>query len=223
VIFFNHLPNDFYAISDNQDLIIADVFFTQIKFLTNSLSNHDFTNRKRYSEFIAGRISAHFALQKAGFFASHFLTVNADKTPTWPAGFCGSISHSKNLAAAIVAKNRDYLSLGLDLEHFMNYQRAIKISSKILTASELANLPADTKQATIYVTAIFSLKESIYKALFTIINNHTVGWQNAAISFNPLQISLHNLASDLINDIELKPYLKINDNHLISAVTVQKR
>ena len=36
--------------------------------------------------------------------------------PLWPAGFIGSISHSKRLSVAAVAKQEDFMAVGIDIE-----------------------------------------------------------------------------------------------------------
>lgn len=113
---------------------------------------------KRQEEFLAGRYCAGEALKQFGL-ASYQVGLNEDRSPLWPAGFVGAITHSKDYAAAVVAKAETHLGLGLDSELIMSEERAQKLKEGILTGSELCRTDAT------WVTLVFSAKESIYKAL----------------------------------------------------------
>jgi enterobactin synthetase component D len=67
----------------------------------------------------------------------------------------------------VVARTSDYLALGLDLEPLMADQAAQRLHTRILTPGErnrfqtaLATQPGEL------ITTAFSLKESLFKALF---------------------------------------------------------
>lgn len=91
----------------------------------------------------------------------------ADGAPRWPNGVTGSITHSHGWAAAIAAPQNQVASIGIDAESILAPERAERLKSEILTARELLNSDGLDRQALAHlVTLTFSLKESLYKALF---------------------------------------------------------
>lgn len=82
----------------------------------------------------------------------------------------GSITHSDTWAAALVAYQTDYLALGLDVEHCLSNSEGKKLAPGILTAAERAHLSRlAPEQLGLMVTLIFSVKESLFKALYPVV------------------------------------------------------
>lgn len=71
--------------------------------------------QKRRLEFATGRDCARKALAKLGGSPAPILAA-ADRSPIWPAGFVGSISHTDAVCGAIAARAADYKGLGFDIE-----------------------------------------------------------------------------------------------------------
>ncbi len=120
---------------------------------------------RRKAEFIAGQRCAREALcavTDIGTATSPHR--GADGLPLWPQGTTGSISHSNGYAIAVAAQSSRYYALGIDIEMLQNEKEAIKIAALVLTQNELEKLPQDNKA--LAVTAAFSAKESLYKALY---------------------------------------------------------
>lgn len=96
----------------------------------------------------------------------------ADRMPIWPLGFTGSISHTKGLAAAVVACRADYRSLGMDLERPLGDNECTnELICSIQTPAErerLALLHALTRGEAL--TLAFSIKESVFKALYPLVH-----------------------------------------------------
>lgn len=84
--------------------------------------------------------------------------------PIWPASVVGSITHSKDYAAAVVGSSQKFRSLGIDAENIVDIERARKIQRKILVDAEREVLKNENDYAK-FVTLIFSAKESIFKML----------------------------------------------------------
>ncbi len=124
---------------------------------------------KRQAEYLAGRLCARQALlQLTG--TANVPTVGADRAPSWPEGVTGSITHGQRWAAAIVAAKSDYQGLGLDVEKWLSRARAERLAVQILTPAELqrlTQLPIAEQAARISLT--FSLKESLFKALYPLV------------------------------------------------------
>jgi len=70
---------------------------------------------KRRREFALGRAAARAALAKLGGPAVA-IPANSDRTPIWPSGFAGSITHCEGLCGAVVARSRDLAGIGFDAE-----------------------------------------------------------------------------------------------------------
>lgn len=69
----------------------------------------------RRAEFAAGRACAHAALDVLSA-PDIPLLPGADRAPLWPAGFVGSITHTRGACAAVVASRAEAAGLGLDVE-----------------------------------------------------------------------------------------------------------
>lgn len=124
---------------------------------------------KRQAEFLGGRLSARLALGDLTGQASTPAR-DAEQLPEWPKDVTGSITHSRGLAAAVVARRTDFQSIGLDAEVMMSNERAIRLAPQILVDSErqwLERLPRHAHGE--FVTLVFSLKESLFKALYPLV------------------------------------------------------
>lgn len=117
----------------------------------------------RVREFTAGRTAARAALhQLAG--RDFAIPRRPDRAPAWPAGFCGSISHSRTHAVAIAARLGAITTLGIDLEE--DDRVTPDLWPHIVTAEQLRELralppPAAHRLASLY----FCTAEAYYKAL----------------------------------------------------------
>ncbi|MHB0775790.1 4'-phosphopantetheinyl transferase family protein [Halomonas sp. WWR20] len=124
---------------------------------------------KRQAEFLAGRLCAREAIQRLTG-GRQVPEIGADRAPQWPEGVVGSITHSGDFAAAIVGDATSYRGLGVDAEQLLSGERARKLAPQILTPREheyLQRLPA-TRHGH-FVTQVFSLKESLFKALYPLV------------------------------------------------------
>jgi len=121
---------------------------------------------KRQAEYLAGRSCARAALQRLD--GRHYVPATGDdRAPIWPADIAGSITHGKGWAAAVVAHKTDCVGLGLDQENLLDEERAARLAGEILTADELQRL--DPARQALAVTLTFSLKESLFKALYPLV------------------------------------------------------
>ena len=124
---------------------------------------------KRQAEFLAGRVCARAALQKLEGL-SFSPAIGEDRAPVWPAHISGSITHSTGRAAAIVANKTHWRGLGMDLENLLNPERAERLAKEILTPDELVRMAAaPAEHIALLVTLTFSVKESLFKALYPIV------------------------------------------------------
>lgn len=117
----------------------------------------------RRSEFLAGRVCSHIALLQAGLRRPVAVDVLPDRSPAWPAGFCGSISHSAGRAIAVAAASRAYWGVGVDLQELISPRNAALTQALILGKACSPVLPWP---AHVSLTLVFSAKESAFKALY---------------------------------------------------------
>lgn len=118
---------------------------------------------RRQATFAAGRMAALEALRKAGCPDATVPGIGDDGLPDWPSGWLGSISHSDDAAAALVAPDGCARLLGLDIERVLTAGTAMQIVSEIMPEQPAgrSGLPLAHE-----VTRAFSAKEALYKALY---------------------------------------------------------
>src|SRR5690606_28724159 len=86
------------------------------------------------------------------------------------AGVVDSSTHGAGWAAAVAARTEHWRGLGLDVEKLLPSTRADRLAAEILTPTELlgyAELPE--AQRALRVTLTFSIKESLFKALYPLV------------------------------------------------------
>jgi 4'-phosphopantetheinyl transferase EntD len=103
---------------------------------------------KRRREFAFGRACARAALG-----ASVAIAVGQGGAPIWPAGVSGSITHTDDYAAAVVARTGH---IGIDVELLARIADVAGLAERVALASE-RHVP---------VGVVFSAKESVYKCLY---------------------------------------------------------
>ncbi|MEO6994453.1 MAG: 4'-phosphopantetheinyl transferase superfamily protein, partial [Lacunisphaera sp.] len=90
------------------------------------------------------------------------IPIGADRSPTWPPGIAGSITHTAEVAACVVARAVDVSALGIDLERARAVQP--EIWDGVLTKLEAATLAAKPEaERSALATLIFSAKEAFFK------------------------------------------------------------
>ena len=118
----------------------------------------------RAREFAAGRLCARQALERLGR-AGWDLLVAPDRSPQWPPGIAGSISHTTGYCCAAVCEQDRFRSIGLDVE--IDRRVTADLHGQFLTASEQAALLGmSDNEAGRRATLIFSAKEAFYKCQY---------------------------------------------------------
>lgn len=133
---------------------------------------------KREREFLAGRRCAAKLLSERGVYRP--VGVNADRSPNWPDGIVGSISHSERWTVACVASEGVTRSVGVDTEPIVSPDTRKLIAHDIATAAELGLLQSLALDSESALTLIFSAKESFYKCWYP-INNRFLEFLDVAV------------------------------------------
>ena len=124
---------------------------------------------KRRAEYVAGRLCAQRALWLLDG-RSACPSMNEDRSPRWPMDCVGSLTHSDGWAAALVAHRQAYQGLGLDAERLLGSEEARRLARRVLTPREAARLEqCEPSHVALMVGATFSLKESLFKALYPVV------------------------------------------------------
>lgn len=119
---------------------------------------------KRQRDYFYGRLAARLALESMGCMPSYEVGSDSDGRPQWPPGLVGSISHSGDLAAAVVSRRQQYTCIGLDVQYVPN--DCNHIDTYVATESERAAVRRQIGQVSeSTITALlFSAKETAFKA-----------------------------------------------------------
>ena len=216
---------------------LADTVLLSTHFDTSQLASDDFQGSaieppasiqrsvaKRQAEFLAGRVCARAALLALDGL-DFTPAIGEDRAPVWPAHISGSITHSSGRAAAIVARKRDWRGLGMDLENLLEPARAERLAGEILTPAELQRMAAGPQdQVALQVTLTFSVKESLFKALYPIVRQRFYFEHAEVLEWDErgevrLRL-LTDLSSEWRNGTELDAQFAVMDGQLLSLVSV---
>lgn len=180
---------------------------------------------KRQAEYLAGRLCARAALlQLDGTLA--IPGIGEDRAPQWPAHICGSITHSNGRAAALVAVNSEWSSVGIDLENVLTDERAQRLAKEILTPAELQRMASAPAQYMAHlVTLTFSVKESLFKALYPLVQKRfyfehaeVLSWSlNGAVRLRLLT----DLSTEWYYGRELDAQCCLFEGQLLSVVAIK--
>ncbi len=180
----------------------------------------------RQNEFIAGRICAIKAGKQIGFEVED-LKIGDSREPLWPNGLVGSITHTKGFAIAAVALKTHIRSIGIDIEKIISEKRIETIYKMVLTEDDklmMKNVPSDMEL--LACSAIFSIKESLYKAIYPFCKCY-FGFKEANI--NEINFDQQSVEIEIISERqEMKAYLgkykaqfQIFNNMIISSIILK--
>jgi 4'-phosphopantetheinyl transferase EntD len=168
----------------------------------------------RRLEFAAGRAAARQALVELGLPAAA-IPMQPDRSPQWPLGVAGSITHSATACLAAVT-NRCKL-IGLDLEPATPLEAALW--PDILLRQEQTLLKTRSQPERL-AKLIFSAKEATYKAQYPV--------SRTLFGFDVIHITLqdHSFTATFTTDIPgfpkgttLHGSYSLIENHFLTALT----
>ncbi|MBC8647945.1 4'-phosphopantetheinyl transferase superfamily protein [Pseudomonas sp. MTM4] len=179
---------------------------------------------KRQTEFLAGRICASEALRKVTGVPG-IPAVSEDRSPCWPTGVVGSITHGAGWAAVVAARSDHWRGLGLDVEKLLPVTRADRLAGEILTPRELQGYAAlDDSQRALRVTLTFSIKESLFKALYPLVKTRFYFQEAELIHHDADGHARLRLLSDLSDEwkagAELEGQFVQFEDYLLSLVSI---
>ncbi|MBK3576486.1 4'-phosphopantetheinyl transferase superfamily protein [Streptomyces sp. MBT65] len=118
----------------------------------------------RQREFAAGRQLAHRLIGELGL-ASGAILSHADRSPAWPAGIVGSITHCPNRIAVTVARATDVEGIGIDIEPSTPLPDGLE--PLVLATEESRRFTGlSAEERALRSRWVFSAKEATYKAIY---------------------------------------------------------
>lgn len=136
----------------------------------------------RRRDFTLGRSCARRAAAELGLSPSPIL-IGSHREPLWPTGVVGSITHCTGYCAAVVGQKERLLAIGIDAE--TNAALPDGVLDAITIEEERQWLPARWQGDKVHWDRVlFSAKESVYKAWFTIAGSW-LGFKDVLLSLDP--------------------------------------
>lgn len=161
------------------DVLVHHVCFKQGDLIANE---HTFNIKKpneyarwrskRKETYLAGRLAVQLAQSSQNFPLFDVIRGN-DGAPIWPTNYIGSISHTDNEAVAIVVEPAELAikGIGVDIERV---QSAAQLQDRALIGEpkEYDLLRKAGFDESMAILILFSLKESVYKALYPYVKRY---------------------------------------------------
>ncbi|MCW3840202.1 4'-phosphopantetheinyl transferase superfamily protein [Micromonospora yasonensis] len=134
----------------------------------------------RRRDFTAGRVCARRALAGLGLPPAPIPSA-PDRSPVWPAGVVGTITHTRDYCAAAVAHAAELRSVGMDAERHRSLNPGVRRKVCLPEEeAELARLPAGVP----WPTVLFSIKETVYKAWWPVVGTW-LDFHDARVTLDP--------------------------------------
>lgn len=156
--------------------VLTDLLPGSVTMFQADLAAPDQTQTRRQVEFRTGRACAHAALRRLG--VNGTVARRPDRSPDWPPGTVGSISHCAHLAVAGAAPEREVSGLGVDIEEAVDIDAALDPLLFTTRERQLVRTDRHPKLAAILVSA----KESAFKSWYPITGT--------LLEFTDVQITL---------------------------------
>lgn len=119
--------------------------------------------KKRQAEYVASRWLVAILLARNSL--TNFQLFNRpDRSPIWPTGKVGSLSHHDHKIFTLIESGPVWV--GNDIERMLTQEKAAELRSMIMTAEELALLTQSGLSLSQATTLVFSVKETLYKAVY---------------------------------------------------------
>lgn len=131
---------------------------------------------ERRAEFASGRAAARIALDRLGLKVAS-IPSQADRSPLWPPGHVGSISHCDGFCAAVAASVRHAGSVGLDAELARPLPETV--GRLVCSDADGPQSPA-LRTNSLWPTIVFSAKEAAYKCQFP-LSREVLGFAVAVV------------------------------------------
>lgn len=169
----------------------------------------------RRAEYITVRACARSAFARFGV-KRPSLAPGADRAPTWPEGFVGSLTHCAGFRGAALARATEFIALGIDAEPNEPLPEGVwDVVSVPSERGQICRSPVHRDRL------LFSAKESVFKAWWPL----TGRW----LEFGDVTVAFHDQVSErrgaftawLATGEELSGRWAADDRHVVTAVALR--
>jgi 4'-phosphopantetheinyl transferase EntD len=173
---------------------------------------------KRRQEFAGGRLCARSALAELDI-VDFPLLVGEKRFPNWPGEVVGSITHTRDYCASVVARRLHYRGIGIDVEQRGRLGR--KLEGHVCTEEErewLETLPASERGDA--ATVLFSAKEAFYKCQYC-VTHEWLGFHDATVRIDgdSFEVVLQKPIAELDRErCRLVGRFSIGERHVFAAI-----
>nr|WP_230417009.1 4'-phosphopantetheinyl transferase superfamily protein [Micromonospora tarapacensis] len=136
--------------------------------------------QSRRRDFTAGRVCARRAMATLGL-PPAAVPAAADRSPVWPAGVVGTITHTRDYCAAAVARSSEIRAVGMDAERHKELSPGVR---RLICLPEEDEWCARLPPGISWSAVIFSAKETVYKVWHPIVG-HWLDFRDALVRVDP--------------------------------------
>lgn len=178
---------------------------------------------RRRQEFTTVRHCARLAMMRLGI-PPAAVVPGPQRSPTWPAGVVGSMTHCTGYRAAALAHASDLLSVGIDAEPHEPLPEGVdRLVVMPDEQDRLARLSA-VDPHTHWGRILFSAKESVFKAWFPLTASW-LGFEDASVTIDVSGTFSARLSvpGPMVAGIEMREFAgrwTVRDGLALTAVTV---
>jgi enterobactin synthetase component D len=152
---------------------------------------------ERQRQFLAGRYCALAALRVHSGRCPVHVGRGPGGEPLWPAGLTGSVTHTRDFAAAAVAGSGQARSIGIDTEEIVTTPSVGRLSSLVLLAAE-PDLGGPALDNATRFTLVFSAKESLFKCLYPLVRRR---FYYPDVALRALDLTSGTFAAELVTTL----------------------
>jgi 4'-phosphopantetheinyl transferase EntD len=149
----------------------------------------------RQEQYCATRVLARQLFEQLGVPAQAIVN-RPDRSPIWPAGYHGTITHTAAWCAVAIAPRDVVAGLGIDVESARELET--DVVQRVLTSAECVRLPRSGRSAEALGALVFSAKESVYKCVYPTVQRF-IGFSEVelGLDFAKGEFWVENLAPEL--------------------------
>lgn len=134
--------------------------------------------KSRQEQYCATRVLARQLFTQLGVPAQAVLN-RPDRSPIWPTGYQGAITHTGSWCAVAVAPRTVVTGLGIDVESARELE--IDVIERVMTPAERAQLSKNGHSPEALGALLFSAKESVYKCVYPTLQRF-IGFSEVELS-----------------------------------------
>lgn len=142
------------------------------------LSERAVDSRRR--DFTAGRVCARRAMTALGV-SPVALPAAPDRSPVWPTGVVGAITHTAGYCAAVAARAGEIRSVGIDAEGHRELNVGVR---RLICLPEEQERCARLPVGTSWPAVLFSAKETVYKVWHPVVGTW-LDFHDALVDLDP--------------------------------------